>query len=490
MSGLYGGIQLMGEPDLENVRKLDLMILPQLNRMSRVGIAVDLPYLKELSIQFADEMAVLQKDIAGYIPPWALDKFSASAADIEEAGGSATINASSAEQIRTLLFELLAIGRDQKLKTTGAGKVSTGKKNLDLCRDDHPVVPLVQQYRERAKLKSAFCDALPKLARTHPAGPGCPLCELDHVESTTRLHTTFTTTRAITGRLSSKKPNLQQIPIRSDLGARIRAAFLASPGCRLVSVDFSQMEIRDLAHLANDKTMLRVYAEDGDIHLTTAMRVFNIADPAKVDKYKHRLPSKRTNFGIQNGTTEVGLQAQVTGDYWAAGITPPDYMCGEEGKKWFKQFIADWLNIYADVQPYFEVCYYRARRYGFVWNPWGRVRYIPQVRSSLPYKVHEGLREAQNFAVTSSNAEQTKLAMAETEEQFEMVRSGGVYCEALLSIHDQIIAEVESDCAEPVGEGMTGIFEHVMDDKETGERLWRTPIKSDVEILKRWKAKE
>jgi DNA polymerase-1 len=483
---LYNGIALPGRPDLENVRRLDLMVLPQLNRMTRVGIAVDLPYLRELSSQFGSEMAELQKRIASYIPPDALDRFSAAAANIEEEQGSATINAASSEQIRVLLFDLLAIGSKLKLKTTGAGRISTGRKQLEMCRDDHPVVPLVLQYRERAKLKSAFCDALPQKARLHPKGLSCPLCELPHVESTWRLHTTFPTTRAITGRLSSRNPNLQQIPIRSNLGARIRGAFMASPGTRLVSVDFSQMEIRDLAHLADARSMIRIYNAGGDIHTNTAMKSFGISDPAQVDKYKHRLPSKRVNFGIQNGTTEKGLHAQLVTDYWAADMTPPDWLTEE----WCKRFIESWHQTYPEVQPYFDVQYYRARRYGFVWDPWGRVRYIPQVRSSLSWKVSEGLREAQNFAVTASNAEQTKLAMAECEDEFEVLRANDVYCEALLSVHDQIIAEVEEDYAASVGSLMQYVFDHVMDDRQTGVRLWRTPIESDCEILERWKEKE
>jgi DNA polymerase-1 len=483
---LYNGITLPNAPDLENVRRLDLMVLPTINRMSRYGIAIDPDYLAELGSQFALEMADLQRDIASYIPAHALERFSASAAQIEEAEGSATINASSAEQIRTLLFDLLAVGRDQKLKTTGAGKTSTGRKNLDLCRDDHPVVPLVLQYRERAKLKSAFCDALPGKARLHPRAECCPVCELSHVEHTFRLHTEFPTTRAITGRLSSRNPNLQQIPIRTDLGSRIRAAFVASPGTKLVSVDFSGMEMRDLAHLANAESLLKLFRVGFDPHVNTAMKTFGIDDPAKVDKYLHRLPSKRTNFGIQNGTTEKGLHAQLVGDYWQAGITPPDWLTQE----WCKGFIVSWHTVYPEVQPYFNTRYYLARRYGFVWDPWGRCRYIPQVYSSLPYKVHEGLREAQNFAVTASNAEQTKLAMAECEEIFTDLLDAGVWVFPLLSVHDQIIAEVEDDWATQVGEQMVHVFEHVMDDRDTRERLWRCPIRSDCEILDRWKAKD
>ena len=270
------------------------------------------------------------------------------------------------------------------------------------------------------------------------------------------------------------------------MGARIRAAFMASPGTRLVSVDFSQMEIRDLAHLSDARSMIRIYNAGGDIHTNTAMKSFGISDPVLVDKYKHRLPSKRVNFGIQNGTTEKGLHAQLVTDYWAADMTPPDWLTEE----WCKRFIESWHQTYLEVQPYFDVQYYRARRYGFVWDPWGRVRYIPQVRSSLSWKVSEGLREAQNFAVTASNAEQTKLAMAECEDEFETLRANDVYCEALLSVHDQIIAEVEEDYAEPIGELMQHVFNNVMTDRSTGIRLWRTPIESDCEILERWKEKE
>ena len=300
------------------------MILGQLNRMSRYGIAVDVPYLQELGSQFAAEMVSLQRDIASYIPQHALDRFSAAAAAVEEEEGLAQINASSAEQIRVLLFDLLDVGRDVKLKSTGAGAISTGKKNLDLVRDRHPVVPLVTQYRERQKIKTSYCDNMPLIVRFHPRGNCCPICELPHVDSTNRLHPTWLTTRAITGRIQCKRPPLQTIPIRTAEGSRIRAAFMAGEGKVLVSVDFAGMEMRDLAHLANAESLLKLFRDGFDPHVNTAMKTFGITDPAKVDKYLHRLPSKRTNFGIQNGTTEKGLYAQLVGDYWAAGITPPD----------------------------------------------------------------------------------------------------------------------------------------------------------------------
>jgi DNA polymerase-1 len=483
---LYNGVLLPGKPDIENIRRIDLMILPQIIRMNRVGIQVNVPYLQATGSEFAARMAVLQKDISSYIPPDKLALFADAAAAIEEEGGSATINAASADQIRALLFDLLDVGRGKKLKVTSTGALSTGKKNIDLCRDAHPVVPLVQQYRELSKLKSAFCDALPRLALNHPKGNDCPICELSHVEPTTRLHTTFTTTRAITGRLSSRLPNLQQIPIRTPEGARIRAAFEASRGKMLVSRDLSHMEIRDLAHLANASSLIKVYEAGGDVHLDTAMKAFGITDPAKVDKYLHRLPAKRTNFGVQNGTTGKGLLAQLVGDYWAAGIQPPSWLT----ESWCDQFIIDWHKARPEVQPYFETQYNHALRYGFVWNPWGRFRRIPQVRSTLSWKRSEGLREAQNFAVTSSNAEQIKLIMAASEEFFDNLRMAGIYCEALLSIHDQLIVEVDEYYAEMVNDNLEPLFNGVMDDYSTGERYWRCPITSDGEVLKQWKTLE
>ena len=487
---LFGGITLPGEPCLDNIARLDLLILSHLNKMSRYGIAFDIPYLRELDVDFSHEMDELSRQIGSYVPRHALDEFALTKDENVYLDNDDELqiefNPASAEQTRKLVFDLLSVGRDKKLKTTGGGKVSTGRKNMDLCRQDHPVIPLIIQYREYAKLRSSFCRGLLKFGVFHPATACCPVCELPHVEPTWRLHTTFTTTRAITGRLSSRRPNLQQISIRSKIGAKIRAAFLASRGCKLVSVDFSQMEIRDLAHLANARSMIEIYLADGDIHMNTAMKSFGITDPKKVDKYLHRLPSKRVNFGIQNGTQGKGLHAQLVSDYWAAGMIPPPFLTVE----WCAKFIDEWHVSYPEVQPYFETQWYRARRYGFVWNPWGRTRYIPQVRSTLEYKQFEGCREAQNFAVTSSNAEQTKLAMAELEQEFNRLAACGVWVWPLLSIHDQEIAEVGEEHAELVGGLMTSVFEHVMDDRQTGERLWRCPIKSDCEVLDRWKAKD
>ena len=471
---LYANITLPGKPDLENVRRLDLLPIPQIIRMQRLGIAVDLDYLAALSSEITAEMVDLQRDIASYIPQDKLDTFASRAAAIEETDGSATINASSAEQIRVLLFEMLAVGGGKQLKQTASGKVSTGKKTLELCRDDHPVVPKVLEYRERAKLKSAFTDSLPKKARLHPRGPCCPVCELPHDAATWRVHTEFTTTRAETGRLSSKGPNLQQIPIRTSLGARIRRAFVGSPGKKLVSSDFGQIELVDLAHLADAASMKEVYWAKGDIHLFTAQRIFDIEDPAKVDKIKHRLPCKNVNFMIVYGASAKGLQAQLALSklFWT------EDEC--------EDFISRWYGLYPEVQAYLELQHYRARRYGFIWDLWGRVRRVPETRSCHSYIRAAGLRQAGNMPIQACSAGQTKLAMAELEERLEDLYRSGVYCWPLLAIHDQVITEVEEDWADVVGQMQVEIMAGVMNDKRTGESYWRVPITADCEILDRW----
>lgn len=494
---LHGGVTLPGQPDLENVRRLDLLPVNMVRKMQRTGIAIDVPYLNEFSAELGSEMAALEREIATYIPPDALHRFSDAASDIEETSGPVDFNANSAVQIRALLFDTLKIGRGRELKTTADGKVSTGKKQLELCRDDHPIVQRVLEYRERSKLKSAFADALPKWARCHPRGACCPVCELPHVDTTWRVHTEFTMTRTETGRFASKKPNLQQIPARSELGGRIRQAFLASPGTRLVSSDFSQIELRDLAHCANAKSMIDVYAQDMDIHLYTACRAFgkdyrhydqlarlkeqgrltDAGDKADWSSFalNCRLPSKNINFMVVYGATALGLQAQLA----LSGLFWTEEQCDD--------FIRRWFELYPEVAAYMELQHYRARRYGYIWDVFGRVRRVPETHSCHPYVRSAGLRQAGNMPIQSTSAGQTKLVMGELDRDFSAARQDGVWARPLLTIHDQLVAEVEADLAEAARDIMLARFSEVMIDKETGENLWRVPVKSDGEILERWK---
>jgi DNA polymerase-1 len=286
-STLFGGITLPGHPDLENIRRLDLLPIPQLRRMMRNGIAIDVPYLGDLSCTLDGTKKELAGQIASYIPLAKLDEF------ITDSGEAIGINVDSAEQIAKFLFETLHVGRGKQLKPTKGGeRISTGKKQLEQLKLDHPVIPLILQYREASKLKSTYTDKLPRIARLHRGGRSlCPLCNRKHWEDHFRVHPTLLTTRTDTRRLACKDPNLQNIPARTKLGRMVRSAFLASKGYRLVSSDYAQIELRRLAHSSQDQRMIEIFRAGGDIHLDTAMRVFGL-EKDKVDPLLHRAPCK------------------------------------------------------------------------------------------------------------------------------------------------------------------------------------------------------
>lgn len=497
---LYADIDLPGEPDLENIRRLDLLAIPMIRDMQRVGFAIDVPYLQDLSLELGREMIDLEKDIASYIPPAKLHAFSSRAAEIEDEQGSSTFNANSADQIRTLLYEMLDLGRSKDIKLTNSGKKSTGKKETSKIRDEHPVVPLVEAYRERSKLKSAFADTLPGRAKLHRKSNACDICGLSHADDTYRIHTEFTTTRAETGRLSSKKPNLQQIPVRSELGSRIRSAFIASPGKKLVSVDFAQIELRDLAHCANARSMIEVYSAGGDLHNHTAMQCFGITDASKVDSTRHRIPAKTVNFAIVYGISYRALASQLAQTFGflktQKNKKTGEPLLSEEQyqsllRQWTEEecerFISRWFDLYPEVRHYMDLQSYRASRYGFVWDVFGRIRLVPETRSCHAWIRGAGLRQAGNMPIQSASAGQTKLVMGELNEDLAHFRSMGCEVWPLLSMHDQIIVEADEEWADTILEFMIDRFRHVMDDRQTGHSHWRLPVDGDGEVMDRWK---
>ena len=509
---LFAGIELPGHPDLSNVRRLDLLPIPMIGRMSRLGMAIDRPYLLNLGSEFDVLAAEHERNIASYIPPERLYEFTTNANSIEAEDGSAEFNAGSAEQICTLLFDMLGVGKDRELKRTKGGRLSTGKKQLELLRTGHPIIGEVLSFRELKKLKSTYCDALPAIARFHPRGEDCPACGLWHEQETWRVHGEVVTTRAATGRMAHRRPNLANIPARTKNGGRVRAGFIASPGrsglrkrrgdrrTKLVSRDFGQIELRDLAHCANAASMIEVYKQDKDIHIYTACATFNLdeqkysrlmkdmKDPDKKARLSKeeigdalyfslncRLPSKNLNFMIVYGATVIGLLSQLalSGLIWTE----------EEGL----DFIRRWFALYPEVREYMELMYYRARRYGLVWDLFGRIRLIPEVRSYLKWIAQAGLRQGGNMPIQSCSAGQMKLAMGEIEYYLlQLLEEEDIWAWPLMTIHDQLINEVEEDETGIVDDIMGTVFSKVMRDRKTGEHRFRVPVKSDGEIMDRW----
>lgn len=473
---LYAGVRLPGKPDLDNVARLDMLPIPMIRRMQRAGMAIDVPFLRDLSRKLDQEMDDLRLEIACQVPAEKLEEFVRRSDSLEDWN---PINVNSSEQIAEILFDTLGLGKGRNLRRTATGdRISTGKKQLETLKNEHPIVQKVLDYRERAKLKTTYVDKLPEIARLHTKGE-CQVCGLWHWEDHWRVHTEITFTRTDTGRFASKNPNLQNIPARTRLGRAVRQAFVASKGKRIVGRDFSQIELRLLAHCADERHMIKVFQCGEDIHLSTAMRAFGIEDKSKVDKLLHRAPCKTVNFGIVYGLAAPGLYDNMAVTYATAGLPMPDWLTVE----WCEKFIRDWFSLYPGVEPYMERQHYRARRYGVVWDIFGRVRRVPEVRS-VHYKVQSaGLRQAGNMPIQASAAGLMKISMGELEEELQIVYDKVV---PLMTIHDELLFEVDEDWAEAVNVLVGEVMDRAMTDRRTGKNLCRVPIESDGKVTERW----
>lgn len=476
---LFGGIELPGHPDPYNIQKLDLLPLPAIGRMQRMGIAIDPEWFQDLSSRISVRMGELKQDITGYIPQETLDEF------VSESGDDLEFNVNSAPQIAKLLYEKLGIGRGLRLKTTkSGGRLSTGKKQLETLKRFHPVVPKILDYREHAKLKSTYTDALPRLARLHHRG-ACGLCGRFHYRDHLRIHTSILTTRTDTGRLASKRPNLQNIPARSALGREVRKGFIATEGMRLVTADYSQIEMRFLADRAEEKNLLRIFANKLDPHTDTAMRAFNKTFEevtSDLGKLLYRAPCKNVNFGICYGLQASGLYDLMAVTYATAGIDLPDYI----DLDWCDRFIDQWFELYPDAEQYFEEQHYRARRYKLVWTLFGRVRRVPEVDSVHERVQAAGLRQAGNMPIQGVAGDVFKIGMSRAHERFEMYRDCGMDAELLIPVHDELVSECEEESADVVTGAMVWEMSQAMTDIETKELRCRVEVSADGKDMERW----
>lgn len=480
---LFGGVTLPGHPDLANVALLDRLPVPMMRRMMRYGMMVDREYLWGLAAGFRTEQAELAKDIASYIPPARLGEFMGKA-DAAEAEDD-RFNPGSSEQVASLLFDVLGIGKQQSLRRTPKGdRFSTGKRQLELVRAEHPIIPKVLRYREVSKLENTYASKLPASARFHPRNHdgSCPICEMSHESDMWRVHGDLGTTRAATGRINHSHPNLGNIPTRTDDGQAVQAGFIAPPGFRIATRDLKGIELRNFAHLAKLRNMIRSFLTGGDPHDDTARLAFNLRPDEKPDKIKHRMAAKRTNFSIQNGTTEYGLFLQLVMDYGTSGLVVPEWLT----KDWCKWFIAQWLEAQPEAVEYFHLTHFRGWRYGITWDPFGRVRLVPELKSQHSWIREAGLRQAQNMPITSMAAGQLKLAMAKTEMMLLELMEQDVWSWPLMTIHDALMVECREEDAKLVNEAMAWGMDTCMTDEDSGECLCRVPIESDGLISERW----
>jgi DNA polymerase-1 len=313
-------------------------------------------------------------------------------------------NVNSPKQLGEVLFTHLGLPAPA---SRGKGKaISTAQDVLEQLAEQNEVPRLVLEYRHLSKLKSNYVDALPLLA-----------------DSDSRVHTTFQAAATATGRLSSVNPNLQNIPIRTELGREIRAAFTAAPGSQLLSADYSQIELRLLAHFSGDPLLTKAYAENIDIHILTASEVFNV--PAATMDKETRNRAKAVNFGIVYGISAFGLAAQLSIPRSEA-----------------KAYIERYFERYAGVQAFIEKTLKQTRLQGSVRTMFGRVRPIPDIESRNPNQRGFAERTAINTPLQGTAADLIKLAMIVIDRK---LTESGLKTRMVLQVHDELLFEVPVD---------------------------------------------
>ncbi|MGD8398546.1 MAG: DNA polymerase I, partial [Anaerolineae bacterium] len=366
--------------------EVEMPLVPIVVDMQRAGVKLDVEALAEMGAQLGARLAEIEAEIEGHV--------------------GHEINVNSTQQLSVALFDEMGLALPW-MRRGKSGYYSTAADVLEKIKDSHPVVDLILEHRQLAKLKGTYVDALPALVNPR----------------TGRIHTSFNQTGSSTGRFSSSNPNLQNIPIRTELGREIRRAFVAKAGCVLLAADYSQVELRVLAHIAQDPAMLAAFARGEDIHATTAAAIYGV--PLGEVTYDQRRIAKMTNFAISYGVTGYGLADRT-------GLTM------EEADA----FIARYFETFPQIQAYIEETRRVAREQGYVETLLGRRRYFPQL--STTSRVHHNVREqayrmAINAPIQGTAADILKVAL---RRLWHALRERGLGSRIILQVHDELVLEV------------------------------------------------
>jgi len=390
----------LAEADLLDVfHRIDMPLLPVLHRIEEKGIRIDPGIFAELSEGLARDISAIERNVA--------------------AAAGTDFNINSPKQLAFLLFEKLGLPPVKKTKTG----YSTDVEVLERLKGLHEIPSLVLEYRTVAKIRSTYVDVLP--GRIDPRDG--------------RIHTTLSQTQAATGRLSSSDPNLQNIPIRTELGRRIRAGFVAEQGSLFVGADYSQVELRLLAHLSGDAELIRRFRQEDDIHTSTAAAVFGVDSTSVTPELRRR--AKVINFGILYGMSPFGLSREL-------GI----------GGKEAKTYIDHYFDRYPGVKEYIEGLKATARKDGYVFTIMGRRRTLKDIDSRNKVLREAAERMAINTPIQGSAADLIKMAMIRVDREF---REAGMEARLVLQVHDELIVEAPereaADSERMLKEAMEGV---------------------------------
>ncbi len=378
---------------------IEIPLSETLANMETVGMYVDKKKLKEFGTEISKRIDELEKEIYNL------------------AGEEFNIN--SPQQLGVILFEKLKLPGKKKTKTG----YSTNKEVLESLEEYHDIIPLLIEYRQTMKLKSTYVDGLEAT-----------------IKNDSRIHTTFTQTVTSTGRLSSVEPNLQNIPIRLELGSKIRTFFTAPSGKKIVDADYSQIELRVLSHISKDETMQYAFNNGIDVHKVTASQVFGV--PLEEVTKQMRSKAKAVNFGIVYGISEFGLAKNI-GVSW----------------KEAKEYINTYLTKYHGIREFMKDIVKEAREKGYVSTLFGRRRYIPELKNKNKNIIQFGERIAMNTPIQGSAADIIKIAM---NNLYKSLKNNNLKSKLVMQVHDELIVETFDDEVEAVKKIMKDTMENVV----------------------------
>ncbi len=406
--------------------KIERPLIKVVKELKQNGVLLDIPYLKELGTKMHQELTLLQAEI------------------YKEAGSEFNIN--SPKQLGEILFDNLGLKPKNQKKTAG-GQRSTKESELEKLRDVHPIIVSLLRYRELQKLVSTYVDTLP----TEVGDDG-------------RVHSTFLQTGTVTGRLSSKDPNLQNIPTRTDESKAIRRAFVATPSYTMVGIDYSQIELRIAAILSHDAKMLDIFKRGEDVHTGVAIRVFGVKAEEVTSEMRRK--AKVINFGILYG---MGVNAL------RSNLGP------ETSREEAQSFLNAYFHTFTRLADYLEETKEFARKYGYTETLFGRRRHFPGIKSSAPFIKAQAERMAINAPIQGTAADVMRVAM---NEVYEYLREGNKLDEVrmLLPVHDELVFEIKDELVEKEVPKLVELMEGVLRAKETHG----VPIRVDVAIGKNW----
>jgi DNA polymerase I len=387
-----------------------------LARMEVRGVRLDADYLKAQSEVMGHRLSALEGDI--------------------QAHAGHPFSVSSRDQLEKVLFDELKLDSGKKTKLTG--KRSTAVSALEPLRDEHPIIPALLEYRELSKLKGTYLDPLPALINPR----------------TGRLHTTFAQASVATGRLSSLNPNLQNIPIRSEAGREIRKGFIADTGFCLISADYSQIELRLLAHISGDEGMQQAFNSGADIHRRTASQVLGVPEDSVTPN--QRRAAKTVNFGVL-----YGMSAHRLGNDLGIGYAEAN------------RFIESYFAVYPGIRQYIDRTLEFGREQGYVETLYGRRRYVPELKSSNRTLREAGERVAYNMPIQGTAADIIKVAMVQLDE-----RLSDLGARLLLQVHDELLVEAPEGQAEEIAALMRELME--------GAAQLSVPLNVEVGVGPNW----